>query len=90
MATEAKGKKRKKSKVDRPAPSLPTGCESLLGKAQICFAVGVSLRTFQGMLAAGEFPPPDTRVGKFPRWRTETLNDWIRRRCKVAEATPEG
>lgn len=79
---------KKKSAGTPPAapPSLPPGCEALLGKRQICFAVGVSARTFDSMVSAGQFPKPDARVGALPKWHVDTLNGWIRRKC----AKPEG
>ena len=50
-------KKAEESKVKvAPPPVLPPGCPALLSKAQICFAIGVSSRTFDSMLAAGEYP----------------------------------
>ncbi len=58
-------------------PQLPSGCEALLTKAQICAALGVSLRTLQGMVSGGEFPREDLRLGVLPRWRVRTLNAWI-------------
>lgn len=72
---------KKRAAASKPTPPLPPGCEALLSKQQICFAIGVSLRTFQGMVSAGQFPAADTRVGAFPRWRVQTLNRWIEERC---------
>jgi predicted DNA-binding transcriptional regulator AlpA len=66
----------------RPPPPLPPGCEALLGKAQLCAALGVSLRKLQGMLSAGEFPAADLRLGAHPRWRVATLNAWVEARCR--------
>jgi len=70
-----------KTKAEK-AVTLPPGCESLLSKQQLCFAVGVSLRTFISMVSAGQFPAPDTYVGKLPKWRVATLNEWIGRKCQ--------
>ena len=83
MSTGAK----KKTAGPPPAapPSLPPGCEALLGKKQICFAIGVSARTFDSMVSAGQFPKPDTKVGLFPRWQVATLNAWIARKCAKPE-----
>jgi predicted DNA-binding transcriptional regulator AlpA len=69
----------------RPPPPLPPGCEALLGKAQLCAALGVSLRKLQGMLSAGEFPAADLRLGAHPRWRVATLNAWVEARCRPGE-----
>lgn len=79
MGTKVKVKP--KAKKEAKHPTLPQGCLSLLSKQQIGFAIGVSVRTLEGMIASGDFPPADTRVGAFPRWRVETLNAWIDGRC---------
>lgn len=86
MATETKTtKKARKTKPTKEAPPLPNFSEALLGKAQICFALGVSLRTLQSMISTGEFPKHDGYVGKFPRWRVVTFNAWVRKRCGIVE-----
>ena len=82
MSANAKAKKAEKPKAPKDPPALPPGCEALLSKAQICFAIGVSSRTLDSMIAAGEFPRSDARVGAFPRWRVQTLNAWIGRECE--------
>jgi predicted DNA-binding transcriptional regulator AlpA len=85
--SKSKPKKAKPETSKKPPPPLPAGCESLLGKAQICTALGISLRTFQGMLVAGEYPKADIRLGAFPRWRIATHNAWIE--SKVGKSTKE-
>lgn len=70
------------TKTPKQPPPLPPGCDALLGKAQLCFALDISIRSLQSMLSAGEFPPPDTRLGVCPKWRVGTLNAWIAERCK--------
>lgn len=85
MSSEAKAKKSRKTKATKEVPPIPNFSEALLGKAQICFALGVSLRTFQTMLSSGEFPKSDTHIGKFPRWRVVTFNAWVRKQCGVTE-----
>lgn len=84
MSTETK-KKARKTKATKEAPPLPAISEALLGKSQICFALGVSLRTLQSMLSTGEFPKSDAHIGKFPRWRVATFNAWVRKQCGVGE-----
>ncbi len=75
--------KEKKKAPRRPSPSeLPPCCDVLLSRVQICAALGISLRTFQGMISARDFPPFDTRLGAFPRWHVKTLNEWIAGRCR--------
>ena len=81
MATKTKSKSKDIPKTRPTAESLPSGCEAMLGKAQICTALGISLRTFQGMLSSGDYPKCDTRIGLFPRWRVATHNAWIEAKC---------
>lgn len=83
--SETKKKSRGKSKRDKvevKTIAVPPGTQGLLGKAQICALLGVSLRTFQGMLASGDYPKADTRLGAFPRWSVEHHNAWIAERCR--------
>jgi predicted DNA-binding transcriptional regulator AlpA len=81
---KAKSKAKPAEKAKSPAP-LPAGCEALLSRAQICVALGMSMRKFQGMLSAGEFPRADLRLGGNPRWRVATLNAWVEARCSSKE-----
>lgn len=70
-----------KTKVKIP-PSLPTGCDALLSPAQVLFALGdVCRRKLSGMIARGEFPGPDCKVGKSPRWRVSAFNAWVDGLC---------
>jgi predicted DNA-binding transcriptional regulator AlpA len=39
--------------------------------------LGISLSTFERMLAAGKFPPPDIRIGRSTLWRSTTVQNWI-------------
>lgn len=84
MATKAKAKKAKGA--ERPeASTLPGALDVLLSRLQCQVALGVSGRYFTQLLSSGDFPPPDTRFGKFPRWRTSTVNAWIQRRCESGQ-----
>ncbi len=62
-------------------PALPPGCDAMLSKAQICFAIGVSPRTFDTMLASGDYPIHDAKVGAFKRWHVATHNAWLAKTC---------
>lgn len=63
------------------APPLPASVDALLGPAQVCVALGLSVRKLNGMVSAGEFPGPDLRLGdRSPRWRSSTVNRWIEER----------
>jgi predicted DNA-binding transcriptional regulator AlpA len=70
-----------KGKSPKPTPVLPPGCDSLLSKSQVCAALGISVRTLDGMIASGAYPKPDIKLGPFPRWRVATHNAWIEARC---------
>jgi len=72
--------------VVRELLPLPPGVDALLGKAQLCSAMGASLRKFQGMLSAGEFPAPDTYLGQNPRWSVSTFNAWVAARKAAGPA----
>jgi predicted DNA-binding transcriptional regulator AlpA len=78
--------KAKRQEADIKIISFPSGARGLLGKAQIIALLGVSLRTFQGMRSAGQYPPPDTHLGNLPRWTVETHNAWIAERCEKRKA----
>lgn len=76
----------KVKKAERAAPPhLPTTLDVLLSRLQCQAALGVSKRYFSTLLSAGEFPGPDTRFGKCPRWKTSTVNGWILARCEKGE-----
>jgi len=60
----------------RPAPAPPEP-ERLLRPAQVAPTLGVSLSTFERMLASGMFPPPDIRIGRATLWRSSTVQTWI-------------
>lgn len=62
-----------------PGEPLPAGALALLSKAQIAELIGICVRKLESMIAAGEYPKPDMRVGRLPRWRTETHNAWVGR-----------
>lgn len=49
----------------------------LLSISDVASVLNVGRRTLERMIAASEFPSPDLRIGKMPRWRQETLNAWI-------------
>jgi len=58
---------------------LPASVIGLLNARQVCEALGgVSPRKFASMLARGDFPRADKRVGKSPRWSVEVVNEWVK------------
>ena len=40
-------------------------------------ALSTSRRQIEYLRAAGQFPPPDARIGRSPRWRPATIDAWI-------------
>lgn len=75
--------KTKAKKAERP-PDGPTAVDCLLTRADVRAALRISERTLSSYLQTGDFPAPDTHIGRRPRWRTSTLNGWIARRCEGA------
>jgi hypothetical protein len=77
--TKARPKPKPKPKGSAPAAApLPPGCDALLSRAQVRFALGgISERKLDGMLSAGEMPPPDDHIGNRPRWHVATFNAWL-------------
>jgi predicted DNA-binding transcriptional regulator AlpA len=57
--------------------STPTSLEPLLSIVDLTTILNVGRRTLERMLASGEFPSADLRIGKMPRWRQSTVADWI-------------
>jgi predicted DNA-binding transcriptional regulator AlpA len=45
----------------------------------IAQALGVSLRTVEGLRSAGTLPKPDILLGRVPLWRVETIRVWLAR-----------
>ena len=67
-----------KEKSPRKPPHLPPGAEPLLAKEQICALINYSPRSFDSLLSSGGYPPADLALNRFPRWRVETHNGWVR------------
>lgn len=80
--SEATSEPRRKHRRKREMDIIPPGCAVLLSKEQIRTAIGVSSRTFDGMLSSGKYPKHDARIGAFPRWTVETHNAWIAAQCR--------
>ena len=74
-----------KARHKRDLGVVPAGVSILLSKEQIYAAIGVSDRTFDSMLSAGKYPPPDMRLGPLPRWKVETHNKWVEASCGFKE-----
>lgn len=46
-------------------------------KPDVAAALDISLREFERMVSSGRFPRPDVRIGRSPRWKPETVRNWI-------------
>jgi predicted DNA-binding transcriptional regulator AlpA len=79
MKTKRKGARGEPTVEAKPI-RVPTGLEVLLSRGAIAAALDVSVRHLDGMIAAGNYPRPDTHLGKLPRWHRETHDAWVRRR----------
>ena len=77
----AKTKAKAKPVPQRQIPPLPGHCEVLLSRSQVCYAIGVSVRSLTGMIASGEFPRAEAIIGTRPRWSVELVNGWVRAKC---------
>jgi hypothetical protein len=47
------------------------------GPAPVTRSLGMSRRTLERLRASGRFPAPDFWIGRSPRWKRETLVNWI-------------
>jgi predicted DNA-binding transcriptional regulator AlpA len=61
--------------VPFPFPGSEPDC--LLRPMQIARMLCVSRSTFERMLAGGQFPPPEIRIGRATLWRLSTVQRWI-------------
>ena len=78
MATKTKAK----SVAARQPLPLPAGTEALLSRRQIADAIGVSIGMAKKLVACGDYPGPDTKIGALPRWLVSTHNAWVKARCE--------
>src|SRR5271166_4219646 len=62
---------------NKPRQPLPLGMEPMLGIDDLAALLRCSRRLIERMRSAGKVPPPDLRVGRMPRWRAETIRQWI-------------
>ena len=74
MATNstASTRKRPRAAVDTTSP------DALLHGNAVQQLAGVSGDTLRRWVVAGIFPPPMLRICGRPRWRCETVLDWLR------------
>ena len=64
----------------RQREPLPTGCDAMLSRSQVCFALGaISDRMLTKLIATGRFPAADAHVGDRPRWTLSAVNAALQR-----------
>lgn len=51
--------------------------EALLDKQQVARTLGISIRTVDNLVKAGDFPP-GVRIGRFLYWSQRTIATWRR------------
>ena len=56
----------------------------LLTLSEAARYVGMSRTTFRAMCAAGVGPRPFGKVGRYPRWATSVLDEWMRDGLELA------
>lgn len=57
----------------KSAPAI----EPLLSMNDVAAALNCSRRTLEAWRAGKRFPRPDAMIGRSPRWKPETVRDWI-------------
>lgn len=55
----------------------PPGLVPLLGIDDLVRIFNVSRRAVERMRSTGRLPRPDLKIGRLPRWRAETIREWI-------------
>lgn len=65
-------------KSDLPLPiRTPTFVSREVGAAELC----ISPETWDAMVARGELPPPDHKIGGvMPRWKWNRVENWLSRK----------
>lgn len=86
--------KTKKPTPPPPRPAYMPPSEALLSRSQVATLLGVMPRTFDRMVAAGQYPRCDLRVPDpekgDPRWRVASHDAWVRRRSGAEEVDHPG
>ena len=63
----------------RPRAPVDTACpDALLHGNAVQQLAGISATTLQRWVEGNLFPKPFVRIGGRPRWRCETVLDWLR------------
>jgi hypothetical protein len=59
------------------ARPVTASIEPLLRKRDIGAILRVDIRTLERMLSSGRMPKPDMYLRRAPRWKPETIRQWI-------------
>ena len=59
----AKARGRANQDAERPEPLIPAGAAALLDRRAVCRLLGVGLSKLHGMIATGDYPGPDVKMG---------------------------
>lgn len=91
MSEAAKAKRKPKAtrvrkKADVKVLVIPPDTEAYLEVDDLLHVLRVCRSTFKAMLADGEYPPPDSRIGNRDKWLVSTHNAWMRSRPKPEPA----
>jgi prophage regulatory protein len=62
-----------------PSASVAALVPKLLGKQEVMSLLGVSDRTLEKLVRAGNFPPP-VRLGKTARWAESIVATWLQQK----------
>lgn len=55
----------------------PGGLDGLLSSRTVCELLDTSDRNLRRLVASGEFPPPDRRLGRGLRWKHSTVQGFL-------------
>ena len=46
---------------------------------EVARSLGVGRRTVERLISSGQFPKADFYIGRMPRWKPESVRQWIER-----------
>jgi hypothetical protein len=61
----------------RLTDAIPPPVAPLVTRPDFARVLRLSLRAFDQLRSAGRLPRPDLVLGRSPRWRVETVRDWL-------------
>lgn len=61
-------------------PHIPPAADVLMSRDQVARALGISTRTLDELVSAGQYPRADFKLGLFPRWTIGTHLAWVEAR----------